>query len=960
MNQQSYRKLFCCTASVLLFASYVYAQQLLYKQLNTNDKLPSSNIYKCLHDKNGLMWFATDAGVCSYDGHNFKTYSTGNGFTDYGAFHMLLDKKGRLWFFTFTGNICYYAQGKFHPFQIVHNNNTLRIAWMDETKNGDLLISTHNGFVACYTQNLDLKWIQDVLHNQKITSVWSINDSLILTWQVGMRFYIENGEKKDSIISFDDYFNFPRLLKLRDGRIIYTNKKGINVLENRTQTLVLPFKKEGINDIVTCLYQDKEGNLWVGNPEGAFCFKKAILDYKYCKKYFPAIHVMSIFNDKEGNYWFTTYGDGVLFVPDIEKKVIPNNLPGSPLHIKHVKKIGKNVVFIDEGGNSYFFSNNRFIRTQLSNDILVNINYKDAQGIWEKQKNYSYFYSANDTFKFKIGSDDYFSSLVIESPKSLYAIFLDIYKKYADGTTQKLTKENQVKSHVNQGIRDTKGNIWFSSILGLSYFNGKEVIDVTKTNKALNARIMEMEADKNGNIWMSSTGNGLFCFKNGQLVSQLNKTNSIIPNNCKALHIDDDNNVWICTNYGLYKLSPENTVIAYSMNNTLPDNEVDDVCVVGDLVYAVTPKGIAVFNKSKPLPYTKNPPNTYIINIAINSSDTDLQKKYTLNYYQNNVKISYTGISFLGGEDVHYQYKLEPLDTNWHTTTHDLVEFSSLNPGEYNFHVRSFITGQTPDGNAESIISFEIKPAFWQTWWFKCIAAIIAIAIIYLIVVWFWKKQNHEVQLKRKIVENELKALRAQINPHFLFNSLNSIQEFILYNQPEEASTYLNKFATLMRMIIEYSKQNLITLEDENNFLSLYLQLEQLRFNNSFSFVIIDNTSAGTMGPKIPPMVLQPIVENAVKHGMAGKKEGGEIKIEYTINENNQLCCKVCDNGKGRNDAAQAKTPHVPVGLKNIEERLKLLGNKNENNPITITDLYNENGSCGTCVEVIFPLITKS
>ncbi|MGV3597414.1 MAG: histidine kinase [Bacteroidota bacterium] len=906
------------------------------------------------------MWFATNAGVCSYDGHNFKTYSTGNGFTDYGAFHMMLDKKGRLWFFTFTGHTCYYANGKFHPFQIVHNNDTLKITWLDETKSGDLLISTFNGFVACYTQNLHLKWIQNVSSNSKITSVWSINDSLSLAWQIGSKFYIENGKKIDTVVDENDFIYFPRFLKLRDGRIIYTNRKGINLLENKTQKLVLPFKKGGINFIATCLYEDKEGNLWVGNPEGVYCFKNAVLDYRYCKKHFPTIHIMSVFNDKEGNYWFTTQSNGVLFVPDIEKKVIPNKLLASPLLIKHVKKIGKDLVFIDEEYNSYFFANNCFVRTKLTKDIILNINYRDEQGIWVRYKKHSYYYSANNTFKFRIDNDGILSTLLIENPNSILLIFYNIYKKYADGKTQKLTEENQINTYADLCIKDTKGNIWFSSINGLSYFNGKDVVDITKNNKAFNARIMEMEADKKGNVWMASTGNGLFCFKDGQLVRQLNKTNSIIPNNCKALHIDDDNNIWICTNYGLYKLSSENTITTYSTYNTLPDNEVDDVCVVGDTVYAVTPKGIAVFNKSKPLPYKKHPPKTFITNITINSSDTDLQKKYILSYYQNNIKISYTGISYSGGEEVLYQYKLEPLDTNWYITTHDLVEFSSLNPGEYNFLVRSFIAGQMPDGNSEAIISFEVMPAFWQTWWFKGIVATIILIIIYFIALWFWKKQNHEIQLKRKIVENELKALRAQINPHFLFNSLNSIQEFILYNQPEEASIYLNKFATLMRMIIEYSKQNLITLEDENKFLSLYLQLEQLRFNNSFSFVITDNTLAGAMGPKIPPMVLQPIVENAVKHGMAGKKEGGIIKIEYTINKNNQLCCKVSDNGQGRKDATHTKATHTPVGLKNIEERLKLLGNEIENNPIIIIDLFNENGPSGTCVEVLFPLITKS
>ena len=950
--------------AILLTSLYTFSQIPFYRQFNISDKLPSSRVFKCLEDNNGFLWFATDAGISVFDGHNFKTYTAENGFTDYGAFHMLLDSKNRLWFFTFTGSSCYYKDGEFHPFNLVHNGDTLGITWIDESSNGDLWFATHNGYLAHLSQNLKVNWIKNIYPNHKITALWCINDSLTLAWDVNFKFYIDNN-KVEKIADHSDIIYHAKLLKLRDGRIIYTNLNGINLLENRKLKLVLPFKKGFLTQTVTCLYQDKEGNLWVGNEEGAFCFKNSILDYNYCKKYFNNISILSILNDREGNYWFTTNLNGVFMVPDLEAEVIPvrNTEPANPFNIKYIKKIGESIVCFDDSLNSFKIEKGKFIRTHLPNIGSININYKKSQGVWLMNANNFYFYSATDTLSFsKFGELDY-GTLLIHDSVTIICLLNNIYKKSFLYKTDTLINNNTYPIKYSKVcIEDENGNIWFSSISGLFLYNGKEVIDLGKTNKAFKSYITEMEADLSGNIWMVSKGDGIFCIKNGKLYKQLNSKNSIIPNNCNAIHVDEDNNVWIGTNYGLYKISQENVIMAYSAFNTLPAPEVTDVCIVGDKVYAVTPKGIAVFNKTKLPAYTIHPPNTFITGFAINSRDTTLRGNYSLNHIQNNIKISYTGISYSGGEDLLYQYKLESVDSSWHTTTHDVIEFSSLNPGQYALRVRSFVAGQMPGRGAEAVISFEIKPAFWQTWWFTTIIVIIISILVYYVSLWFWKKQSREVQLNKKIIENELKALRAQINPHFLFNSLNSIQEFILYNQPEEASSYLNKFSMLMRMIIEYSKQNLITLEDENKFLTLYLQLEQLRFNNSFDFKITNVIPTKTSLLRIPPMVLQPIVENAIKHGMAGKKQGGLITIEYSVTETNRLCCKICDNGLGRdnNHMPTAEKTHKSVGLKNIEDRLKLLGDKTESGRITITDLFNEAGPCGTCVEVTFPNIINN
>jgi len=222
--------------------------------------------------------------------------------------------------------------------------------------------------------------------------------------------------------------------------------------------------------------------------------------------------------------------------------------------------------------------------------------------------------------------------------------------------------------------------------------------------------------------------------------------------------------------------------------------------------------------------------------------------------------------------------------------------------------------------------------------------------------------QLQKLENKRRLADMEMIALRSQMNPHFIFNCLNSINRFVLRNDTEAASGYLTKFSKLMRMVLENSKQVLIPLEEEVKCLELYIQMEQFRCKNSFTYYVKYRDGVNTEEAMIPPLLLQPFVENAIWHGVNPKEGDSRIGIEFFQREET-LYCVIKDNGIGRKKASELKSQlsehHKSMGLEITKERLAILGEQgSDESPVEIEDLYDENSNAaGTKVTIrIFSL----
>jgi sensor histidine kinase YesM len=329
------------------------------------------------------------------------------------------------------------------------------------------------------------------------------------------------------------------------------------------------------------------------------------------------------------------------------------------------------------------------------------------------------------------------------------------------------------------------------------------------------------------------------------------------------------------------------------------------------------------------------------------------------------LSFEFAALNYTAPQKNQYAYKLEGADKDWvYSGSRRQATYSNLSGGDYIFHVKASNNDGVWNEAGKSIFIY-IAPPFWNTWWFRTLVIGTIFFIVYLFyrrrIAHIRKEEQKKTAFNKQLAQIEMKALKAQMNPHFIFNCMNSINSYILENDKKKASDYLTKFSTLIRLILENSDKQKINLDDELAMLKTYLQLEQNRLDNKFDYHIDVDASIKTTAFEIPPLILQPFIENAVWHGVVHKTERGKINISIR-KEPNRLICIIEDNGIGRTKAGllreQQLIKHQSMGMKVTEDRIRILNQLNLERPsVNITDLFTEsNEPSGTRVEIVIPV----
>ena len=256
---------------------------------------------------------------------------------------------------------------------------------------------------------------------------------------------------------------------------------------------------------------------------------------------------------------------------------------------------------------------------------------------------------------------------------------------------------------------------------------------------------------------------------------------------------------------------------------------------------------------------------------------------------------------------------------------------------------------------------FKKDKSFFATFYVKIAGLVLLLCVVSVLVYWGIKHFKTNVERKANLIQVEQEALLAQMNPHFIFNSLNSVQRYILANDKESAHTYLQKFASMMRKFLENSSKSTITLSEEISTLELYLQLEHLRFDNGFDFEIsVKDDDIWQF--EIPAMLLQTFVENAIWHGLMNKEGRGKIDLRFSKINNKLILCEIEDNGIGRKKAAEYKSKvrirHKSKGTEIVKKRIELLNLKARQKITCNTIDLEENNAqqSGTLVQLEIPV----
>jgi ligand-binding sensor domain-containing protein len=455
---------------------------------------------------------------------------------------------------------------------------------------------------------------------------------------------------------------------------------------------------------------------------------------------------------------------------------------------------------------------------------------------------------------------------------------------------------------------------------------------------------------------------------------------------------DNKGNIWFNTDRSIFHLNPKSGTITsltekdgfspkyfYDFSGAMDAN--GDIFITGRAF-------VTGVDKISPDKYVFSPSSVYLESLKINQQTFPVStgindiKKLSLKYSENNIVIETGTIDYYskGNGQIRYRLETEGRKAEWqYVPAYYTIRYEELPPGNYTLQIQASNAANEFAGPIKTLI-FQINPPFWDTWSFRIFAFVFLVDSIYTVVRWRLRQRfklqlerseketqmaemrQRTAELQQQKIEVEMQALRAQMNPHFIFNSLNSINRFILQNDRMQASGYLTKFSKLVRMILHNSQASLIPLESELESLNLYLDLEAVRFDHKFQYKISCQEELDIEVLKVPPLILQPYTENAIWHGLMHREDKGQLDIEVS-EENDHLYFKITDNGVGRRKAAElaskSATKHKSMGLRITADRIAGMQSVNGNeSPVTINDLTNADGTAaGTEVTIKIPVV---
>jgi len=955
---------FLYTACFLLphFSVAQNTQTIIY---TVKDGLPSNALYRTVIDSKGFLWIATEIGLSRFDGKKFRNYSTTDGLTDNEITDLFTDSSGVLWVIPFRRSPCFYNPTT-DKFENDESNPELAKIQLGTSNRPHVLqfsgvaFSNGNRQIFIYANNKTQSFLKEY-------SFYARTPLKIMEYQKG-RFLIF---AEDSIRDFTNG-------KI-EGRLA-VNKKAItcesvgNKVYIATSNSVLTYRfneKGGVQLIAEKVFPFelrifcKTGKRFaITSVNGTnYLLDKNTLDISEIISAAEGMPVRNIQEDKDDNIWLSTMDRGLVKVQ--QKRISSLENPDLKQNFNALIK-NKNIF----AGNNYgelikydgLYVKKLMLNPDKNTDAWVRKIINTSYGLYVATQSGSFLINEKNMLVEKA-----FRGAENRSTKAAWLINDStlLLGGHAFAYRYNLKKGKIVDSIAKRVVSlcsDLSGNVYIGSNEGLFLWKEKKLIPVAENHKGFSYKINSIARSPDNLMWIGLGTDTLMLMKENKWIASI-ALGDIIPGNvCKALYSNKAGEIWLGTNKGLNRINYTFTSNQFTYYNTyfgtadgLIGEQVNDITLQDSMVYVATNEGISYMPQRIRLPVSDI--TTFISGIAVNNKPGDLKESYLLNYDENDITINFSGVD-LTGFIPFFEYNIN--DGKWERT--EKIELKKLPPGNYKLKIRAIRRDGKPSTH-EALVRFQISPAYWQSkiFWIIVVALMLA-ALMYLQQRRNKTKQKallQKILTEKRITELEMQALKAQINPHFIFNCLNSIKGFIYDRDYAQADKYLDKFAELMRSTIDNSDAAIISVKDEMNYLDNYLQLETLRFEDKFDYKISTCISVDVEKVFVPAMLLQPYVENAIRHGMRFlKNKKGEINISAT-NENNFLVCVIDDNGIGREKASELKSKmHIEYqskGMNISKRRAELYNIKQE-----IIDKKDGTGNAtGTTIIVKIPLDLK-
>lgn len=953
-----------------------YAQTAYIQHFNIDDGLPSNSCNFTMQDAQGYIWIATDAGVSRFDGKLFKNFSIDDGLPDNQILQIKQDSKGRVWFLSFNGKLSYFLNGKIYNDK---NDKLLRLLKFDdivvsfyEDSKGQLWFGSNKNrlcvwdgrFLTRYTSK-DKKrlFMHTFIHEDPTGTIWAINDQSTVYLQGNV---FRSSARHIDALSYKTISNLPN----RD--LVYLNSKGLNGISPLDHQLISKVRKALLNEVQGFMYVDST-TLWLSSNSGIY----EIAQDGHEKQLLKDIPATQVIKDRSNNMWFAT-AKGIYMLPAKKNRMYVFDEQDG-LTSNYVKSITadkfKNLwLGLDNASINVIARTSHSVRSitladQQKFGNIKQLYYDKAEEAMFVASDYGLAYLTklyainpdkkflkernNTTFaikSFSLGKND---ELALATSAGVI-ILKDYLKTFMFDSTKLKSGQNLFLTRAYKTFYTLSGKLWFSNSHGIQELIGVKLTTPSQASPFFKERINDIIELQDGTIVLATDGFGLLFVKNDKLIKRLTIDEGLSDNICKKLFVRDDH-LWVSTNNGINRICADGKYLSikgFEFTNPLLRNDINEMYIGRDTAFFATNTGLVYFaiDESEGL---NQAPRPLISSIVSNKEQLDTQKKIiVLAPSRNNITFYYSAIDFQN-QNITYRYRLDSTE-NWTETKIRRLEFSSLTPGSYVFEV-SAKTNNTQWGKSAKM-PFTIKAHFWEKGWFIFVLIAAASFTCYKIavVITKWQKNQEQKQLllKNKILMLEQRALQAMMNPHFIFNVMNSIQHYINTKDTSSANKVLTGFARLIRKNLEICTKSYISLEEELEYLNLYLALEKKRFGNRFNYALNIDPKIDKDETMIPSMLLQPYIENAIWHGIMPKEDGGNVFINMELSDDDHLLISIIDDGVGiENSLKTKKDKHISKGMNLTQERINLL-NQVEAIPIQIEIKQRKSAGTEVCVNV--------
>ena len=953
MKQNRIMHFFVSVLILLLFLASPpsYSQTPYFKKIYLNKENSNLKVTTVFKDEKGLLWFGTSEGLYSFDGVEYYSYSIDIKNFDNTISCIFEDSQNMLWVGLKNGRIAQFKDGSLRLISTkeifpkrpitgiaednqqtiwfssagdgvyyLKNNHLLHVAAKDgmndnytycitKSNDGKMWVGTDDGIAVCSlvkdTMNIEHIRMREGLPDKIIRCIVpDMNGDLwIATQDKGVCKYLYMEKRFDIPAEFLNwnYGQINNITKARSGWWISTDDRGIIFYDSNSKPTFKPYKKfSNLSfDRITSTCVDNENNVWLvaNNTIYESTGNHLMILDKAQNQNFTFIHTLLC--DKKNNLWFTP--DQQLIKLNLNDSTYSHlqkiniTIPSEMIDIVSLYEDRAGFIWVGTMGRGLFRVNpiTGNVQKIYGSSLLTNGSVIALAGY---QKNI-WVSTLSGVVKITLPNnlntdflqpsfENYFGQNLLGN-YYIYSIFVDSKKRVWFGTDGKgitcldntvfynYNEKNGIKNNVIYSItEDSKGNIWFSTLnAGIYKYDGKTFRNYSIADGVRNLSISSIISDGRGSIIiMHKQGIDVLDEKTGKFFYFGSEVGlSDVNSDLNSITKDKDGNIWIGTEQGIIKF--------YNDANH----------------YTIKPR--TILNK-----------------ISLFTDELTITNQPIFRYNQNNLSFDFYSIWYSNPDRIRYQYILQGYTSQWINTKDRKLIFPNLSPGKYVFKVRSSINNNFKNAS-EASFSFTIKKPIWQQWWAQIIFFIALITAIYFLLRLRLTRVRNLERLEKEKIEFQFETLKNQVNPHFLFNSFNTLIS-IIDEDKEVAIEYVEKLSDFFRNIVTYRDKNTIPLRKELELASTYFFIQKKRYGKNFSLKIDVNEES--MDAQVPPLVLQILLENAVKHNAISAETPLRVSI-YAGKEKGRLFVSNKINKK-RNPEEGTGT-----GLPNIVSRYRLL-----------------------------------